>query len=122
MRLITHFALSASLVISFSLLALSAHATPLFTSNTSPLATDELDTLLANRGLLSQITQVRLTVGDRASALVENAMGFLGVPYKRGGISAETGFDCSGFVRSIYEQTAGLLLPRSAAQQAAAGD
>jgi cell wall-associated NlpC family hydrolase len=46
-------------------------------------------------------------------------MGLLGVPYRRGGSNSDTGFDCSGFVRSIYEQTAGLLLPRSAAQQAA---
>ena len=47
-------------------------------------------------------------------------MGFLGVPYRRGGNSAESGFDCSGFVKAIYEQTIGLVLPRSAAQQAAA--
>ena len=46
-------------------------------------------------------------------------MGFLGVPYKRGGNSVETGFDCSGFVRAMYEQTVGLLLPRRAAEQAA---
>jgi hypothetical protein len=44
----------------------------------------------------------------------------LGVPYKRGGNTAETGFDCSGFVRAIYEQSVGLLLPRRAEQQAAA--
>lgn len=59
-------------------------------------------------------------MADRASNLVVNAMGFLGVPYKRGGSSAETGFDCSGFVRAMYEQTVGLLLPRRADQQAAA--
>jgi len=47
-------------------------------------------------------------------------MGFLGVPYKRGGNTADTGFDCSGFVRAIYEQSVGLLLPRRAEQQAAA--
>ncbi len=47
-------------------------------------------------------------------------MGFLGVPYKRGGSSAETGFDCSGFVRATYEQTIGLVLPRRANEQAAA--
>ncbi|OQC01871.1 MAG: Murein DD-endopeptidase MepH precursor [Alphaproteobacteria bacterium ADurb.Bin100] len=47
-------------------------------------------------------------------------MGFLGVPYKRGGTSAETGFDCSGFVRAMYEQSIGLVLPRRANEQAAA--
>ena len=59
-------------------------------------------------------------VRDRASTLVVNAMGFLGVPYRRGGNSAESGFDCSGFVRAVYEQTAGLVLPRRAKEQAAA--
>ena len=73
-----------------------------------------------DRGLLTRLGDLSDRVEARASELVVNAMGLLGVPYRRGGSSAETGFDCSGFVRSIYEQTAGLLLPRSAAQQAAA--
>lgn len=59
-------------------------------------------------------------VADRASELVVTAMGFLGVPYRRGGNSAETGFDCSGFVKAMYEQAAGLVLPRVARDQAAA--
>ncbi len=46
-------------------------------------------------------------------------MGFLGVPYRRGG-ETEKGVDCSGFVRLIYEETAGLMLPRRAKEQAAA--
>ena len=100
--------------------ATAAHAAP-------PEAnTDEIDRLLADKGFLSQLGQVRHsvsdkahTVADRASDLVVNAMGFLGVPYKRGGSSAETGFDCSGFVRAIYQQTVGLVLPRRADQQAA---
>ncbi|MCY1164277.1 NlpC/P60 family protein [compost metagenome] len=81
---------------------------------------DDLDKLLADKGLLTQIDQVRQSVGSKASELVVNAMGFLGVPYKRGGNNVETGFDCSGFVRAIYEQSVGLLLPRKAEQQAAA--
>lgn len=47
-------------------------------------------------------------------------MSALGVPYRRGGNTYESGFDCSGFVRAMYEQTLGLLLPRRAAEQAAA--
>lgn len=88
---------------------------------------DDMDRLLADKGLLTRLEDVSHkvadkahTVADNASNLVVNAMGFLGVPYKRGGNSAETGFDCSGFVRAMYEQTVGLLLPRRADQQAAA--
>lgn len=79
-----------------------------------------MDKLLADKGLLNQIDHVRQSVKTKASELVVNAMGFLGVPYKRGGNTAETGFDCSGFVRAIYEQSVGMLLPRRAEQQAAA--
>ena len=68
----------------------------------------------------SRLGAVGSQVQARASELVNGALGLLGVPYRRGGTSADTGFDCSGFVRSVYQQTAGLLLPRSAAQQAAA--
>jgi len=82
--------------------------------------TDEVTQILMDRGLIERIGDVSGKVGAKASELVVNAMAFLGVPYKRGGNSLETGFDCSGFVRAIYEQTAGLLLPRKASQQAAA--
>ena len=92
----------------------------LLTANAYATPGDDLDKLLAEKGLLSQLDQVRQTVGLKASELVFNAMGFLGVPYKRGGNTAETGFDCSGFVRAMYEQSIGLILPRRAEQQAAA--
>ena len=109
MRLTTHLLALASALV----LTTTAHAAP--NSNG-----DDLDKLLADKGLLNQIEQVRQTVSNRASELVVNAMGFLGVPYKRGGTSVETGFDCSGFVRAMYEQSIGLMLPRRAEQQAAA--
>ncbi len=80
---------------------------------------DELSRFLADKGLLQQIEDVRNNVSAKASELVVTAMGFLGVPYRRGGNNFESGFDCSGFVRAMYEQTAGLLLPRKAEQQAA---
>lgn len=81
---------------------------------------DDLNRFLADKGLLNQIAQVRENVSNKASELVVTALGFLGVPYKRGGNSVETGFDCSGFVRAMYEQTVGMILPRKAEQQAAA--
>jgi cell wall-associated NlpC family hydrolase len=54
---------------------------------------------------------------DRAGELVLNAMGFLGIQYRWGGASPETGFDCSGFVQYVFRQTAGLMLPRSSFDQ-----
>src|SRR5664279_3060863 len=59
-------------------------------------------------------------VQDRASDMVVSAMNFIGVPYRRGGNSAETGFDCSGFTRKVFETSLGLVLPRRADEQAAA--
>ncbi len=80
-----------------------------------------MDKFLVERGLMGQLQQMGQTVQQRTAELVVNAMGFLGVPYKRGGNSADAGgFDCSGFVRAMYEQTLGLMLPRRAEQQAAA--
>jgi cell wall-associated NlpC family hydrolase len=85
-----------------------------------PTAEDDISRLMAEKGLLTQLEQVRTIVASRASDLVVTAMGFLGVPYRRGGIIAETGFDCSGFVKAMYENTVGLVLPRVAKEQAAA--
>ena len=95
---------------------------------------DDLDRLIKERGLVTQMTDqltqqisnqlggplqsARNAFGGKASELVMQAMGFLGVPYKRGGTSEEKGFDCSGFVRYMYEKSVGLVLPRRAEEQA----
>lgn len=94
------------------LFAYSAQAEP---SN----SVDEMERMLIGKGLIARIDQVRQTAADKAAELVFTAIGFLGVPYRRGGNSVETGFDCSGFVKAMYEQTVGLILPRKAEQQAA---
>ncbi|MCM2340920.1 C40 family peptidase [Rhodoferax sp.] len=100
-------------LLSSLLLATSVHAAP-------AMAPDDLGHFLDDKGLLSQMSQMRQSVTNKASDLVVNALGFLGVPYRMGGNSVETGFDCSGFVKAMYEQTVGLILPRKAEQQAAA--
>ena len=94
-------------------LAAPAHANP-------SAAPDDLERLLLEKGLLLRLEQVRQNATEQAATLVFNALGFLGRPYLRGGTTAETGFDCSGFVKAMYEQSADTVLPRSAAQQAAA--
>lgn len=102
-----------------SVLAVLMASTLMISTAAQAAPVDELDSWLAEKGLLSQIQQVRQNVSLKASELVVHAMGFLGVPYQRGGDTVETGFDCSGFVKAIFEQTVGLALPRKAEQQAA---
>lgn len=59
-------------------------------------------------------------VHDQAADMVMAAINFVGVRYQRGGVSAETGFDCSGFTRHVFEMSIGMVLPRRADEQAAA--
>ncbi|MDD2609851.1 MAG: C40 family peptidase [Giesbergeria sp.] len=114
----------------------SAHAAP----STAPA--DEAVQFLNDKSLLNQIVEIQHNVTEKAQGklsavgqnvahtahqvadstadLVITSMAFLGLPYRRGGNSAETGFDCSGFVRAMYQQTVGMLLPRRASEQAAA--
>jgi cell wall-associated NlpC family hydrolase len=113
--------MSRWLIISLLALSAGAQAAP------PPSAEDDVGRFMEEKGLFTQFEKVRDTVADkahlvadRASNLVVTAMGSLGVPYRRGGNSAETGFDCSGFVKAMYEQTIGLVLPRRANEQAAA--
>lgn len=97
------------------LFAVAVHAAP-----QQEKTDDELARMLADKGIIGQLKQVRQTVTERTSDLVVTAIGFLGVPYRRGGNTAESGFDCSGFVRAMYNQTVGHMLPRRAEEQAAA--
>ncbi len=96
----------------------------------SSRTSDDMAQFLKDRGIMavqkaentfSQASQAASSLVDKAGELVVHAMGFIGVPYKLGGNSAENGgLDCSGFVRAVYQQTIGLALPRKAEQQAAA--
>jgi cell wall-associated NlpC family hydrolase len=50
------------------------------------------------------------------------ALGLLGVNYKFGGNTPETGLDCSGLVRYVFQQVTGVDLPRTAKAMSGVGD
>lgn len=54
-----------------------------------------------------------LNASDRASKVAMQALAYLGTPYRTGGLSPRTGFDCSGLVAYVYREGAGLTLPRN---------
>ena len=108
--------------LSLACLLLLAAAGPLHAAPETPPG-DAVLQLLQERGLLPTAGQVEASplvqqMRDTASDLVMQAMNFLGVPYRRGGNSADQGFDCSGFTRFVFENSIGLVLPRRADQQA----
>lgn len=49
-----------------------------------------------------------------AQEIILHAISQTGVKYKYGGITPDTGFDCSGFVRYVFQQAANLTLPHGA--------
>ncbi|MGX2042001.1 C40 family peptidase [Methylocaldum sp. MU1018] len=56
---------------------------------------------------------------DSNAAVVRYALSLQGAPYRYGAESPRNGFDCSGFVKHVYERY-GVRLPRTAHQMASA--
>jgi len=57
-----------------------------------------------------------------ATELVLRALTLLGVNYKLGGNSPDSGLDCSGLVRHVFQEAVGLVLPRRADEISRAGE
>ena len=53
----------------------------------------------------------------KSKELIEYAKKFLGIPYKFGGTSPSTGFDCSGFVQYVYKNCLGINIRRTTKEQ-----
>lgn len=48
-----------------------------------------------------------------SDSLLDRSKTLLGTPYRYGGSSRKTGFDCSGFVSYVYKEELGIKLPRT---------
>lgn len=48
-----------------------------------------------------------------AEDVLFRALGLVGTPYRYGGNTPDSGFDCSGLIGYVYRDAAGLQLPRS---------
>ena len=64
---------------------------------------------------------VTTSVVDGTESLINNAMQLIGVRYRWGGNTPQSGLDCSGFVRYVFNDTFGFLLPRKSAQMSQVG-
>ena len=69
------------------------------------------------------VQPVRISHIDRTQGsqeLMLHSMGLIGTPYRWGGSSTATGFDCSGMIQFVYKNALGVSLPRTARDMAAA--
>lgn len=62
------------------------------------------------------------SIGNRASELAMQAMGMLGINYKRGGKTPEDGMDCSGLVDYVFKEAWGKTLPRTSIEISKVGE
>ena len=68
----------------------------------------------SSRGLFEQPVS-RLTA-DASNDIAIHALGLVGTPYRYGGNTPDTGFDCSGLIGYVYQSRAGTAPPRTVAQ------
>ena len=59
---------------------------------------------------------------SRIEVLLRRAMGLLGTPYRWGGTSPDSGFDCSGLVNYVFRTALGIELPRVSRDMAGNGE
>ncbi|MEO7728513.1 MAG: C40 family peptidase [Burkholderiales bacterium] len=59
---------------------------------------------------------------DYARELTMHALALIGVNYKFGSNSPEAGFDCSGLVSHVFQEVAGIVLPRNSQSMSKVGE
>lgn len=93
------------------------------TQYTYQTQSDPLGAYLANRGLTDRsFSHARADLGRGTHSMASQALDLLGVKYTFGGEDPTKGFDCSGLVGYVAEQSLGLKLPRSSAELAKMGN
>ncbi|MDR3414166.1 MAG: C40 family peptidase [Formivibrio sp.] len=70
----------------------------------------------------SQTTRKVATDYAPAQDLLLSAMSLIGVKYKWGGNTPESGLDCSGFIRYVFQNALNIALPRTALGMSRTGD
>ena len=86
----------------------------------SKTKSDPLGAYLASADF-NRVRSNRAYSEPRTQSMVGTALGLLGVKYKYGGETPNTGFDCSGLVGYAAEKSLGLKLPRRSADIARQG-
>jgi cell wall-associated NlpC family hydrolase len=91
-------------------------STGIFSSKSSDTA--NTDAASSQSGAKSFLSGMASKAGD----VVVGALNMIGVRYRWGGNSPDSGLDCSGFVRYVFQDTLGMTLPRRAEEMSRVGE
>lgn len=90
-------------------------------ATTSPCRADTMDEQIGDESSLSSESNTPIAVESTLERLRSEALRLIGVHYRYGGTTPQTGFDCSGLVLYVLHHTTTLYVGRTAASMATEG-
>ncbi|VVE24983.1 Murein DD-endopeptidase MepH [Pandoraea aquatica] len=91
------------------------------TANVTTVATDAAQPVV-EESRVQRAQKLLSNVTDKASDVVLGALNYIGVRYKYGGNTPDSGLDCSGFVRYVFQDTLNFMLPRRSEEMSQVGE
>ena len=88
------------------------------TLDRSAMFATDLSRLLSNYDLTRTGAMAPQESGGKVQSVLKRALTLLGTPYRWGGTSPDSGFDCSGLVGYVFRTTLGIELPRVSREMA----
>ncbi len=88
----------------------------------SAMVAGDISRLLATYDLSKSGVVAQEQQGGKVQSVLQRALALMGTPYRWGGTSPDSGFDCSGLVGYVFRTTLGIELPRVSRDMAAKAD
>jgi cell wall-associated NlpC family hydrolase len=76
----------------------------------------------SQKSATERLTESVASFATKAEGIIDTSLSLIGIRYKWGGNTAAEGFDCSGFVKRVYESSIGFSLPRTALEMSRRGE
>jgi len=88
----------------------------------SAMVAGDISKLLAAYDLSKEGVVAQEQQGGKVQVVLQRALALMGTPYRWGGTSPDSGFDCSGLVGYVFRTALGIELPRVSRDMAANAD
>lgn len=88
----------------------------------STMVAGDLSRLLSSYAQAREGTVMVEAEGGKIQAVLKRALTLMGTPYRWGGTSPDSGFDCSGLVGYVFRSALGIELPRVSRDMASQSD